>query len=121
MMRAMRWLFACALWCGCYSPQPQAGGPCANGVCPTGLVCSPVTHTCELGGGIDAPIGDARRDDAPPDGAQPGAITLVQQKSNRGLSGDILSLALPSAPASGHLLVMVGGGSDGKLASVTGG
>ncbi len=33
---------------GCYSPHPQAGAPCPDGVCPTGLVCSAVTHTCEL-------------------------------------------------------------------------
>jgi len=32
---------------GCYDPHPPAGAPCANGVCPTGLVCSPATQTCE--------------------------------------------------------------------------
>jgi hypothetical protein len=33
----------------CYAPHPQAGGPCATGgTCPTPLVCSPATGTCEL-------------------------------------------------------------------------
>ncbi|HUS31799.1 MAG TPA: hypothetical protein VMZ53_25030 [Kofleriaceae bacterium] len=33
---------------GCYSPTPHAGAPCPDGVCPTGLVCSPATMTCEI-------------------------------------------------------------------------
>lgn len=53
----------------CYTPAPPAGAPCVDGVCPSGLVCSPATMTCEQsavpadGGGdaladaaIDAPI-----------------------------------------------------------------
>ncbi len=33
---------------GCYAPNPQAGSPCQdNGVCASGLVCSPATLTCE--------------------------------------------------------------------------
>jgi len=32
----------------CYGPSPPGGAPCAaNGQCPTPLVCSPATHTCE--------------------------------------------------------------------------
>lgn len=44
---------------GCYSPHPPAGAPCPDGVCPTGLVCSPVTRTCE------AHVVDASTDGAP--------------------------------------------------------
>lgn len=32
---------------GCYSPQPPAGTPCPDGICPSPLVCSPATQTCE--------------------------------------------------------------------------
>ncbi|MBV8756862.1 MAG: hypothetical protein JO257_06300 [Deltaproteobacteria bacterium] len=58
-MRTM--VAALLLASACYSPHPQAGAPCPDNVCPTGLVCSPVTHTCETtaqnpdGGGPDAP------------------------------------------------------------------
>jgi hypothetical protein len=32
----------------CYAPSPPAGAPCGpGGACPTSLVCSPATHTCE--------------------------------------------------------------------------
>ena len=36
------WLMA-----ACYTPSPPAGSPCPDGVCPTGLVCSAATQTCE--------------------------------------------------------------------------
>jgi hypothetical protein len=32
----------------CYHPHPQAGAPCPDGTCPSGLVCSPASQTCEL-------------------------------------------------------------------------
>ncbi|HSN29017.1 MAG TPA: hypothetical protein VLT45_22170 [Kofleriaceae bacterium] len=48
---------------GCYSPHPQAGAPCPDNVCPTGLVCSPATHTCEITG----QTADASTPDAVPD------------------------------------------------------
>ncbi len=55
---------AVVLVVGCYSPRPPAGAPCANGQCPSGLVCAPATQTCELSANpIDAPRGP----DAPPD------------------------------------------------------
>jgi hypothetical protein len=45
---------------GCYSPSPAPGAPCTDDTgCPTGLVCSPASHTCERTA-TDAPI-------APPD------------------------------------------------------
>jgi hypothetical protein len=58
----------------CYRPSPRAGAPCAaNGQCPTPLVCSPASHTCERTA-IDAAVAanDIRIDlqsltDAPPD------------------------------------------------------
>ena len=55
-----RWLLP--LLAACYSPSPQPGAPCPDGVCPTPLVCSPLTQTCELTGSSDV---DADVDDAP--------------------------------------------------------
>jgi hypothetical protein len=67
----MRRLFAVGLVAGCYSPAPPAGAPCVDGVCPSGLVCSPATNTCEKSAvDPDAPISliDAPLDDASSDG-----------------------------------------------------
>jgi hypothetical protein len=36
------------LFTGCFAPAPVTGSPCPTGVCPTGLVCSPATQTCEV-------------------------------------------------------------------------
>ena len=47
---AARWLglaLSSAALVACYAPDPPAGAPCANGVCPTPLVCSQATNTCE--------------------------------------------------------------------------
>jgi hypothetical protein len=59
----MRALPAAALLAGCYAPSPPPGAPCVDGVCPTGLVCSPATNTCER----DAVNRDGGNDDAPID------------------------------------------------------
>ncbi|HEV7556114.1 MAG TPA: hypothetical protein VGO00_11690, partial [Kofleriaceae bacterium] len=32
----------------CYAPTAQSGSPCDPGPCPSGLICSPATHTCEV-------------------------------------------------------------------------
>lgn len=50
----------------CYAPVPQPGAPCANDVCPTGLVCAAATHTCELADDVPS---DAPTDPADPDGS----------------------------------------------------
>ncbi len=66
----MRAVVAAVVLIGCYAPHPPAGSPCANGVCPSGLVCSPASQTCELvavdapGGKDAAPGSDARVDAA---------------------------------------------------------
>src|SRR5690349_1425180 len=52
----MRRVLVVGLLAGCYSPQPHAGAPCPDGYCPTGLVCSPATMTCETSA---TPISDA--------------------------------------------------------------
>lgn len=49
-------LVALSLGAACYAPSPQPGAPCANGACPSGLVCAPATQTCELAAGVDAAI-----------------------------------------------------------------
>lgn len=87
----MRGLLAVGLLAGCYSPAPPAGAPCVDGTCPTGLVCSPATHTCEHeaastdDAGTDA-LADASADAAidAPDAAMPTfayrrKITIVNQ------------------------------------------
>ncbi|HSD86562.1 MAG TPA: DUF2341 domain-containing protein [Kofleriaceae bacterium] len=58
----MRGFVAACLLVGCYAPQPPAGAPCpADGICPSGLVCSAATNTCEHAnmnpndGSLDAP------------------------------------------------------------------
>lgn len=60
-MRAAAFL----LLVGCYAPTPPAGAPCPDGSCPSGLVCSPATMTCELTV-IDAAVADDGPIDAPP-------------------------------------------------------
>jgi hypothetical protein len=42
----VRLLFAVSLVAGCYSPHPQPGSPCPDGVCATGLVCAPDSQIC---------------------------------------------------------------------------
>lgn len=54
------------LWCfvvaACYSPTPRPGAPCGdNGACPSALVCSPATQTCEPTA-VDATVADAPHD-----------------------------------------------------------
>lgn len=69
----MRALAAFVSLAGCYDPAPQAGSPCADGGrCPSGLVCSPATQTCEREAQptVDAPSADAGPD-APPQGLVP--------------------------------------------------
>lgn len=50
---------------GCYSPAPRTGAPCSDGAsCPTPLVCSHATMTCELEDATTVP--DAQLVDVPP-------------------------------------------------------
>jgi hypothetical protein len=44
----MRGLIALPLLVGCFHPDPLPGAPCPDDICPSGLVCSPATKTCEL-------------------------------------------------------------------------
>jgi hypothetical protein len=120
----MRFAAALVLVTACYSPQPSPGAPCPDGVCPTGLVCSPATHTCELraiDAGVDVPrIVDAPID-APPDAYVPPQPVLRQQAVNYANSAASLSATLPASPTSGNLIVMIGGTPAAPLTSVTGG
>lgn len=61
------------LLAACYAPHPGAGSPCSEGPCPTGLVCSPASQTCELTAvdGSTAVLFDAPA--APADSAAPAA------------------------------------------------
>jgi hypothetical protein len=113
---------ALALLSACYSPQPSPGAPCPDDICPTGLVCSPATHTCELHA-IDARP-DARVDapiDGPPDAYVPPQPVLRQQAVNYASSTASLSTTFLAAPTAGNLVVMIGGTPTTPLTSVTGG
>src|SRR5438445_3618302 len=114
----MRWGLALWVLAGCYAPQPPAGAPCpADGTCPTGLVCSPATSTCEKQAvmadahqnadaavvGIDAATPDARMLDA----YVPNVPKLVQQNTNTADSAGTISVTLSTMPTSGNLLVMI--------------
>jgi concanavalin A-like lectin/glucanase superfamily protein len=59
----MRWWAALLVSAsaGCYSPHPAPGSPCDPGVCPAGLVCDPLTHTCQEHAGevVDSSPADA--------------------------------------------------------------
>lgn len=119
----MRWLFAAILASGCYSPHPQPGAPCGTGGCPDGLVCSPATMTCELRA-IDAAVDTRAVDstvDTPPADAPPSGPRVVQQGTNHASSAASLSVTLPNLPASGDVLVMIGGDPAAALTSVSGG
>lgn len=97
---------------GCFSPDPQAGAPCGSGRCPSGLVCSAASNTCE------------RTDvDAPPPVSRDAATMrpLVQYKGAQQLGVDALTVTLDAAPAPGHLLVLIGGDPKAPLTGVTGG
>jgi hypothetical protein len=43
----MRCLIALVFLVSCYDPSAPAGAPCPDNLCPSGLVCSPATMTCE--------------------------------------------------------------------------
>lgn len=122
----MRIVVALGLLTACYSPQPSPGAPCPDGVCPTGLVCSPATHTCELhaidgGTTIDAPRLIDARIDAPPDAYVPPQPILRQQAVNYANAAASLSATLPASPTNGNLIIMIGGTPTAPLTSVTGG
>jgi len=115
----VRLLLALAGWAGCYSPEPQPGAPCPSGVCPEGLTCSPATGTCEVRA-IDAALpGDASAD-APMFDA--GALPMiVQQATSHANNVTTLSATLPTTPAAGHMLVMIGANLSGSITTVSGG
>lgn len=124
----MRWV-ALLFACGCYSPHAQPGSPCAaNGACPSGLVCSPATGTCELDA-VDAtqampdspvqPPIDAPTAIDGPEGPPP--AKLVQEISAQSSNGASITAELKQPPTPGHLLVMVGGNPAQSLTDVSGG
>ena len=95
----MRSLLAALLATGCYAPNPKAGSPCPDGVCPAGLVCSPASHTCEL------TAVDAMTDAAPPSFQYRRRITIENGATSALPSGFTIRLALatvlPSLVAQG--------------------
>lgn len=114
----MRGVVAACLLFGCYSPHPQAGAPCPDGVCPTGLVCSPLTQTCETTATSRPDAYDMVLDgpaDAPGDGVRP--LYLYRRRIT------IKNNAASSLPAQYTIRVPFAALSqlitDGKVASTT--
>jgi hypothetical protein len=116
------------LLAGCYAPQPHAGAPCPDGVCPTGLVCSPATMTCETTA-IDAGMRDSSIDidaridgmpDARIDAPPPNAPVLRQQTTGYLNANTQLSVTLNTAPVAGNVLVMIGSTVSGPI-TISGG
>jgi hypothetical protein len=69
----VRWAVSLVALAACYSPSPQPGAPCPDGVCPTPLVCSPLTMRCEQTlATLDGDIVDAEPDAQLRDGCTPG-------------------------------------------------
>src|ERR1043165_5525946 len=85
---------AVVLVAACYSPTPPAGAPCPDGVCPTGLVCSQATMTCEH----ENAHADAARNDDAADGP-PMVTGDARQCFGSGL-GTFCLAALPTGPLS---------------------
>lgn len=54
----------------CFAPQPQPGAPCADGQCPSGLVCVAATETCERSA-VDAPPVTTDASRSPVDASDP--------------------------------------------------
>jgi hypothetical protein len=113
---------------GCYAPQPHAGAPCPDDICPTGLVCSPATMTCETTA-IDAGARDTSSDvdaridaalDARTDAPPPNTPVLRQQKTAYLNANTQLSLTLDMAPVTGNVLIMVGSTVSGPI-TISGG
>jgi hypothetical protein len=126
--RWMRWWVAACVLAGCFAPHPGAGSPCPDGTCPTGLVCSPATLTCEVTGmpRPDAATDGVPSDDAPPPPPAdmpppPPAPQLVQQEIATTMTGDTLAVTLPQAPVPGNVVVMVGGGVSAGIDVISGG
>jgi hypothetical protein len=122
----MRIGFALVLVTACYAPQPSPGAPCPDKICPTGLVCSPASHTCErlaidAGSTIDtSPVVDALVD-GPPDAYVPPMPLLRQQAVSYANQAASLSVTFATAPTSGNVLITIGGTPTAPLTSVTGG
>jgi hypothetical protein len=98
-------LCALLLVAGCFDPHPPAGRPCADVEprCPSGLVCSPATSTCEREARmVDAPIGGELPIDTP-------AGPCLRDDFNTGIAADWII-------AEGTWQVAATGGPDGSAA-----
>lgn len=83
-----------------------------------------VLLACTVGAGcgrIGFDAGSKGDAGATSDTADASPSLLVQRTSDSIASGTTLSVTMPAAPTSGHLLVMVGGTNIAPLASLTGG
>jgi hypothetical protein len=113
----MRRLLAAGLVAGCYAPSPPAGSPCVDGVCPSGLVCSPATNTCErmpVDPTSDAAPGDGALADAAADAPGDGPMATYQYRRRITIVNGSAS-ALPAGftirvPLAGTLSVLVAAG-----------
>ena len=126
----MRAVLAVVVVAGCYAPQPHPGAPCPDGICPTGLVCSPATMTCETAaidarGGDTSLVIDAHVSDATGDARLDGSTTanapvMRQQKTSFLAPNTSLSMTLNAAPVAGNVLIFVGATISGAV-TISGG
>jgi len=92
-----------ALLAGCFSPRPEAGAPCGPGsACPTGLVCSPASVTCELVA-VDAAVPD-----------DPSVVDMPPPPAGRmELDVGAHTFVVPAGVVSLHVKLWAGGGGGG--------
>lgn len=104
----MRWWAALlsSASAGCFAPHPAPGSPCDPGVCPSGLVCDPVTHTCQEHAG-EPPL------DASPPGDAPAAGWLAGYAHRK-----TLTISSPSATPLAGFPVSLAVAADADLAQL---
>jgi hypothetical protein len=90
----MRGFLALGLLVGCFNPKIPAGAPCPNDICPSGLVCSPETRTCERAAvGADAMVDSPVQPDPP---RYRRRITIVNNATTPLPAGFTIRAAIPS-------------------------
>lgn len=99
----------------CYAPHASTGSPCVDDSgCPTPLVCSPATMTCERDRAlVDAPLADSPLADAPLiDGCTPSA-EVCGDGIDQDCNGSDVACAVNDGP-SGAIDVTAGGTFTGN-------
>jgi hypothetical protein len=86
---SVRFPIGLVCFAGCFSPSPPTGAPCPDDICPSPLVCSPATKTCEKAST------DASADTIPIDSTPDGCY------------GTGLVVVCPDAPLTGSTVITI--------------